>query len=65
MPERWMRERGDPRNASVDAVDWIEMIPFDETRNYAMRVAESLPVYRARISGKAVQIDTSASLKAR
>lgn len=64
-PERWMRERGDPRNASVDAVDWIEMIPFDETRNYAMRVAESIPVYRARISGKVVPIDTSASLKAR
>jgi soluble lytic murein transglycosylase len=27
------------------------MIPFDETRNYVMRVAEALPVYRARIQG--------------
>jgi len=30
-------------------VDWIEHIPFRETRNYVMRVAESLPVYRARL----------------
>ena len=30
-------------------VDWIEQIPFDETRNYVMRVTESLPVYRARL----------------
>lgn len=46
---RWIEERGDPRRASVDLVDWIEMIPFTETRNYVMRVAESLPVYRARL----------------
>ncbi|KKL67968.1 hypothetical protein LCGC14_2129670, partial [marine sediment metagenome] len=51
-PLRWMRERGDPRTADVDMIDWIEHIPFDETRNYVMRVAESLPVYRARLSGK-------------
>ncbi len=48
-PLGWMRERGDPRSETVDVVDWIEMIPFDETRNYVMRVAESLPVYRARL----------------
>ncbi|MFD2172720.1 lytic transglycosylase domain-containing protein [Rhodobacter lacus] len=48
-PRRWIAERGDPRRAAVDVVDWVEMIPFDETRNYVMRVAESLPVYRARL----------------
>lgn len=48
-PERWMRERGDPRAGAADIVDWIEHIPFDETRNYVMRVTESLPVYRARL----------------
>ncbi|MDV4144513.1 lytic transglycosylase domain-containing protein [Shimia sp. FJ5] len=48
-PERWMRERGDPRRRGVDIIDWIEHIPFSETRNYVMRVAESLPVYRARL----------------
>lgn len=48
-PLRWMRELGDPRTGEVDVVDWIEFVPFDETRNYIMRVAESLPVYRARL----------------
>lgn len=48
-PIRWMREMGDPRAGEIDVIDWIEMIPFDETRNYVMRVAESLPVYRARL----------------
>ncbi|MGD9918222.1 MAG: transglycosylase SLT domain-containing protein [Paenirhodobacter sp.] len=48
-PRRWMAEVGDPRVPTVDIVDWVEMIPFTETRNYVMRVAESLPVYRARL----------------
>ena len=54
-PDRWMERFGDPRGgASVidggkDVIDWIEHIPFRETRNYVMRVAESLPVYRARM----------------
>lgn len=51
-PDRWMSERGDPRMGEMDVIDWIEAIPFNETRNYVMRVAESLPVYRARL-GKA------------
>ena len=50
---RWVRENGDPSQGdSVEAmIDWIEHIPFRETRNYVMRVAESLPVYRARLNG--------------
>jgi soluble lytic murein transglycosylase len=49
-PLRWMERNGDPRDGSVeDMIDWIEMIPFNETRNYVMRVSESLPVYRARL----------------
>jgi soluble lytic murein transglycosylase len=47
-----MSEQGDPRKGEMDVIDWIEAIPFNETRNYVMRVAESLPVYRARL-GKA------------
>ncbi|MBI3446558.1 MAG: lytic transglycosylase domain-containing protein [Magnetospirillum sp.] len=46
---RWMREYGDPRDPSVDVVDWIEMIPFSETRNYVQRVMESVAVYRHRL----------------
>jgi len=55
-PLRWMRDRGDPRGREIDIVDWIEHMPFDETRNYVMRVAESLPVYRARLTGKVEDI---------
>ena len=45
--DRWMEVYGDPRRGQIDIVDWIEHIPFRETRNYVMRVTESLPVYRA------------------
>lgn len=50
-PLRWMELYGDPRGrrADLDIIDWIEMIPFNETRNYVMRVTESLPIYRARL----------------
>lgn len=50
---RWVGDNGDPAGAGdIEAmVDWIEHIPFRETRNYVMRVAESLPVYRARLAG--------------
>jgi soluble lytic murein transglycosylase len=64
-PERWIRDYGDPRSDKVDAVDWIETIPFEETRNYVMRVTESIPVYRARLSGKTGPITLSADLEAR
>ena len=36
----------------MDVVDWIEHIPFRETRNYVMRVTESIPVYEARLTGQ-------------
>ncbi len=51
-PLRWMDERGDPRIGEVDVIDWIEHIEFRETRNYVMRVMESLPVYRAQLTGQ-------------
>jgi soluble lytic murein transglycosylase len=47
-PRAWMAEIGDPRRASVDVVDWVEMVPFTETRTYIMRVAEGVAIYRAR-----------------
>ncbi|MEL6520762.1 MAG: lytic transglycosylase domain-containing protein, partial [Pseudomonadota bacterium] len=48
-PIRWIEELGDPRSAGVDPVDWVEMIPFRETRNYVMRVTESIRIYQARL----------------
>jgi soluble lytic murein transglycosylase len=64
-PIRWMSERGDPRSGSLDVIDWIETIPFTETRNYVMRVMESLPVYRARLTGQVQPIRLSEELSAR
>ncbi len=61
----WVEARGDPRYGQVDVVDWIEHIPFRETRNYVMRVTESLPVYRARLTGEVAPIRLSEELKAR
>ncbi|MGA8615441.1 MAG: lytic transglycosylase domain-containing protein [Xanthobacteraceae bacterium] len=45
---QWMAIHGDPRDPKVDPVDWVERIPFAETRNYVQRVMENLQVYRAR-----------------
>lgn len=47
----WLDELGDPRSPRVDAVDWVEMIPIYETRNYVQRVMEAVMVYRARLNG--------------
>ncbi|WP_245644331.1 lytic transglycosylase domain-containing protein [Magnetospirillum moscoviense] len=46
---RWIRDYGDPREANVDVVDWIEMIPFTETRGYVQRVMESVSIYRRKL----------------
>jgi soluble lytic murein transglycosylase len=50
--QSWLSEYGDPRDRGVDAVDWIETIPFPETRNYVQRVLENLQIYRHRLNGK-------------
>jgi soluble lytic murein transglycosylase len=56
--KKWIDRYGDPRDPKVDAVDWVELIPFSETRNYVQRVMENLQVYRARFSGgRGLQIE--------
>jgi soluble lytic murein transglycosylase len=52
--QRWLKDNGDPRKPHVDAIDWIELIPIDETRNYVQRVFENLQVYRYRLNGRPV-----------
>jgi soluble lytic murein transglycosylase len=55
---KWVERYGDPRAPKVDAVDWVESIPFAETRNYVQRIMENLQVYRARFGGGSkLQID--------
>lgn len=46
---RWVQELGDPRSGQVDIIDWIEMIPYYETRNYVMRVLENVTNYRSAL----------------
>jgi soluble lytic murein transglycosylase len=60
--DEWIETFGDPRDREVDAVTWIETIPFTETRNYVMRVLEGLHVYRARLRGKAVPVQLAADI---
>ncbi|EEW24111.1 Lytic transglycosylase catalytic [Rhodobacter ferrooxidans] len=62
-PRRWIGEFGDPRRAEVDVVDWVETIPFAETRTYVMRVTEGLVIYRAKLKGVAGPVRISAELR--
>ncbi len=48
--KEWVERYGDPRDPRVDPIDWVERIPFQETRNYVQRVMENLQVYRALFS---------------
>lgn len=59
----WMDRFGDPRSPNVDPVDWIERIPFSETRNYVQRVMEATLVYRARMEGGLAALDISRDLR--
>lgn len=61
-PRTWMTQRGDPRTGEVDVIDWIEHIPFTETRTYVMRVTEAIPAYRARLTGETGPIAFTALL---
>jgi soluble lytic murein transglycosylase len=58
----WIGDWGDPRSRSVDVIDWIELIPFAETRNYVQRVMENLQVYRYRLAGAPVPIELERDL---
>jgi soluble lytic murein transglycosylase len=59
----WIGDWGDPRSSSVDVVDWVELIPFAETRNYVQRVMENLQVYRYRLAGEPVAIQIEQDLR--
>ena len=50
---RWIRENGDPRMPHVDMLEWIEAIPFAETRGYVQRVIENAVVYDAMFPQRA------------
>jgi len=47
--DKWLEIFGDPRTGQIDIIDWIELIPIYETRNYVQRVVEGTYVYRMRL----------------
>ncbi|HYG26588.1 MAG TPA: lytic transglycosylase domain-containing protein [Caulobacteraceae bacterium] len=61
-PRQWSNYCGDPRGAATDPLDFIECIPFSETRNYVMRTLETTQVYRARLAGGSTPLRLSADL---
>ena len=62
-PASWIDFCSDPRASSSDPLDFIECIPFTETRNYVMRVMENMTVYRARLAGGRAPLTLSKDLK--
>jgi soluble lytic murein transglycosylase len=62
-PRRWIADFGDPRLAATDIVDWVETIPFTETRTYVMRVVEGVVIYRAKLKGQVGPVRISAELR--
>lgn len=59
---QWLHDYGDPRGKGIDMVDWIEAIPFTETRVYTQRVLESLQVYRGQDTANAAAFSLAADL---
>ena len=62
-PRQWIGDYGDPRAGEVDPIDWVEFIPFSETRNYVQRVLENTQVYRHRLSGQPETVKLSDDLQ--
>jgi soluble lytic murein transglycosylase len=62
-PVQWVSLCGDPRASSTDPLDFIECIPFSETRDYVMRVLEATQVYRARLNGGVAPVTLALDLK--
>ena len=51
----WVEEYGDPRSGQVDAIDWVESIPFQETRQYVQKVLQNTHIYRSRLAPETVR----------
>jgi soluble lytic murein transglycosylase len=59
MAKEWVGTYGDPRSRKVDPIDWVEMIPFTETRNYVQKVMQNVQVYRARLAPETMRAMTA------
>lgn len=64
-PREWIAANGDPRSEAVDVVDWVESMPFAETRTYVMRVVEGVVIYRAKLKGQVGPVRITSELTGR
>jgi soluble lytic murein transglycosylase len=62
--KQWIAAYGDPRKPGVDPIDWVERIPFTETRNYVQRVAENLAIYRTLLKAHSLPRVAETELRA-
>jgi soluble lytic murein transglycosylase len=60
---QWIREFGDPREPGVDPIDWIHRIPFEETRDYVLKVMSNIQIYRARLGNEATALTLTTDLR--
>jgi soluble lytic murein transglycosylase len=60
---QWIDDLGDPRKKGVDVIDWVESIPYPETRNYVQRVLENLQVYRLRLGDHGLAFSLASDLQ--
>ena len=60
---QWNKTFGDPRLGQISPIDWIESIPFSETRNYVQRVMENMQVYRARLNNNQAELKLTHNMK--
>jgi len=54
--KHWKKINKDPQKKQIDFVDWVELIPFKETRNYVQRVMENYNVYRYILEKKPIKM---------
>ena len=54
--KQWIGDFGDPRSKPADPIDWVERIPFSETRTYVQRILESTQLYRCRFENNKARI---------
>jgi soluble lytic murein transglycosylase len=59
----WVGRFGDPRASGTDVIDWVERVPFSETRNYIQRVLENTQIYRAILNGRDAPLTLAADLR--
>ena len=57
--DKWIQHLGSPLDRKTNLIDWVEMIPFRETRNYVMRITESLTLYKTLVVGKEIDHEFS------